>query len=361
MGRDEVGAPGAVRLSAAAGADDRPLAGLRILDLTRLLPGPLATRHLAELGAEVLKIEGAEGSGQDDGTRVMGLTADDQAAGRPALTFRRLNEGKTLRRIDLRSEAGRAELLALARHADALIEGFRPGVMARLGLGFDVLHAANPRLVVCAITGYGQTGPWADRAGHDINYIAMAGVLGQIAAHDGELALPNFQIGDLLGGTQAAVAGLLAALLGAQRSGRGRFVDISMAHEVRRHNVLAAITLEATGRVPAPARDLLSGGAPCYGVYRTADGRHLAVGSLEPKFWAAFCAGVGRPDWARRHWAYGLVPGSADSMALREEVAALLRTKTMAEWAALLDGPETCVTPVLHLDEVDAHPVFAGR
>jgi alpha-methylacyl-CoA racemase len=360
VGGDEVGAPGAVRLSTAS-ADAPPLAGLRILDLTRLLPGPLATRHLAELGAEVVKIEGAVGTGQDDGSRVMGLTAEDRAAGRPALTFRRLNEGKALHRIDLRSEAGRAELIDLVRGADALIEGFRPGVMARLGLGFDVLQAANPRVVVCAITGYGQTGPWADRAGHDINYIAMAGVLGQIAAHDGELAVPNFQIGDLLGGTQAAVTGLLAALLGAQRTGRGRFVDVSMAHEVRRHNVLARITLEATGALPAPARDLLSGGAPCYGVYGTADGRHLAVGALEPKFWQAFCEGVGRPEWTRRHWAFGLVPGSEESMALRAEVAALLRTKTMAEWAALLDGPETCVTPVLQLGEVDQHPVFAGR
>lgn len=341
--------------------DDRPLAGLRVLDLTRLLPGPLATLHLAELGAEVLKIEGAEGTGQDDGTRAMGLTEADRAAGRPGLSFRRLNAGKQLRRIDLRSPAGRAELLELARSADALVEGFRPGVMARLGLGLDALHAVNPKLVVCAITGYGQSGPWADRAGHDINYIAVAGVLGQVASHDGELAVPNFQIGDLLGGTQAALSGLLAAMLGAQRSGRGRFVDISMAHEVRRHNVLAAITLEATGRVPVPARDLLSGGAPCYGVYGTSDGRHLALGALEPKFWQAFCEAVGQPGWARRHWAFGLVPGSPESMALRDEVAGLLRGQTLAWWLARLDGPETCVTPVLHLDEVDRHPVFAGR
>ncbi len=261
---------------------DLPLAGLRILDLTRLLPGPLATRHLAELGAEVLKLEGPEGADQDDGTREMGRTRAERDAGRPSLSFTTLNDGKRLLRLDLRSAAGRDQLLAMVRGADALVEGFRPGVLARLGLGLDVLHGANPRLVVCAITGYGQTGVWAQRAGHDIIYIAMAGVLGQVAPAEGELALPNFLIADLMGGTQAAVSGLLAGVIGAQRSGRGRFVDVSMTHEVWRHHVLARITLQSTGRVPPPGRDLLSGGAPCYGIYRTADDRHLAFGALEP-------------------------------------------------------------------------------
>ena len=224
-------------------AADLPLAGVRVIDLTRLLPGPLATRHLAELGAEVIKIEGPAEQGQDDGTRHMGRTADDMAAGRPSLVFRLLNDGKQCRQLDLREPAGRDALLALTQEADVLIEGFRPGVMQRLGLGWDVLHAANPRLVACAISGYGQHGPWSQRAGHDINYIAMAGVLEQIATPDGEIALPNFQIGDLLGGTQAALSGVLAALVAAQRTGRGRFVDISMAHEVLRHHVLAAATL----------------------------------------------------------------------------------------------------------------------
>ncbi len=152
------------------------------------------------------------------------------------------------------------------RTADVLVEGFRPGVMNKLGLGWEALHAANPKLVVmCAISGYGQTSAWAHRAGHDINYIAMAGVLEQIATVDGDFAVPNFQIGDLIGSTQAAVTGILAGLLGAQRTGRGRFVDVSMAHEVLRHHVLATCTLKTTGRTPDRRRDLLSGGAPCYG------------------------------------------------------------------------------------------------
>ena len=187
------------------------------------------------------------------------------------------------------------------------------------------------------------------------------GVLEQIATLDGDVVVPNFQIGDLLGGTQAAVAGLLAALLGAQRSGRGRFVDVSMTHEVKRHAVLAAITLAATGRVVPPARDLLSGGAPCYGAYRTADGRHMAVGALEMKFWAALCAALEHPQWIERHWSKGLVPGSAESMALRAEVGAVFARRTMAEWTAVFEHVDACVTPVLRLDEALAHPLFAAH
>ena len=336
-----------------------PLAGIRVVDLTRLLPGPLATRHLLELGAEVLKIEGPAADGQDDGSRHMGLTPQDHAEQRPSLTFRELNRGKQLLRFDLRTPAGVAELLTLARGADVLVEGFRPGVMAKLGLGWEVLHAANPKLVVCAITGYGQRNAWSHRAGHDINYIAMAGVLEQIATSDGELALPNFQIGDLMGGTQGAVSGVLAALLAAQRTGVGRFVDISMSHEVLRHHVLAAFTLQSSGCTPTPGRDLLSGGTPCYSVYRTADGRHLAVGALELKFWQALCSAVGRAEWADRHWTRGLAVGSPASMALRGELAALIAGRPLSHWTEVFQQVDACVTPVLRLDETLLHPVFS--
>jgi crotonobetainyl-CoA:carnitine CoA-transferase CaiB-like acyl-CoA transferase len=343
-------------------APDRPLAGIRVLDLTRLLPGPLATRHLLDLGAEVFKIEGPADQGQDDGSRYMGQTPAERSAGEPAMMFRELNRGKQLLRLDLRAPDGVAALIEQVRTADVLIEGFRPGVMARLGLGWAVLRAANPRLVACAITGYGQHGAWAHRAGHDINYIAMAGVLEQIATtDDGELAVPNFQIGDLMGGTQAAVSGILAALLGAQRSGQGRFVDISMAHEVLRHHVLAQATLSSTGRTPTPGRDLLSGGAPCYGVYRTADDRHVAVGALELKFWQVLCTALGRPDWADRHWTNGLVVGSVPSLALRSELVALFAARPLAHWVEVFEPVDACVTPVLRLDETLKHPVFASQ
>ena len=338
--------------------DVPPLAGIRVIDLTRLLPGPLATRHLLELGADVVKVEGPSDQGQDDPTRHMGRTRDDIAAGQPSLAFRMLNDGKRQLRLDLRDAAGRAALHTLLADADLLVEGFRPGVMQRLGLGWSELHAAYPKLVVCAISGYGQHGVWSQRAGHDINYIAMAGVLEQIAGASGEIAVPNFQIGDLLGGTQAALAGMLAALVAAQRSGIGRYVDISMAHQVLRHNVLAASTLAARGRVAPPGRDLLSGGAPCYGAYRTSDGRHLAVGALELKFWQALCEALHRPDWARRHWSLGEAPGSDAALELRGELAAVFAAQPLAHWTQRLDGVDCCVTPVLRLDEAQAHPLF---
>ncbi len=360
MGRDQVVARGPLRLSdeAHGEADDLPLQGIRVIDLTRLLPGPLATRHLVELGAEVVKIEGLAKQGQDDATRSMGLTAAEHCAGEPALLFRELNRGKQLMRLDLRQAEGVAALRDLVRGADVLIEGFRPGVMAQLGLGWDALRAVNPRLVMCSISGYGQKSAWAHRAGHDINYIAMAGVLGQIASSSGEPVLPNFQIGDLMGGTQAAVSGVLAGLLGVQRSGRGRFVDVSMTHELRRHQVLALAALQSSGAEPVPGRELLSGGAPCYGIYATADGRHLAVGALELKFWRALCAAIDRPEWAGHHWSLGLTPGSDEAMALRDQLAHVLVGQTLAHWTQRLERVDACVTPVLRLEEIRDHPLF---
>ncbi|HEY1394351.1 MAG TPA: CaiB/BaiF CoA-transferase family protein [Methylibium sp.] len=340
-------------------ADDADcLAGLRIVDLTRLLPGPLATLRLAQWGAEVIKIEDP---GEGDGARALWRSAAQERSGEPGPFFRELNAGKQLRRIDLHSEAGRAELLELVREADALVEGFRPGVMDRLGLGWDTLSAVNPRLVMVSISGYGQQGPWAQRAGHDINYIAMAGLLQQIATSKGEPALPNFQIGDLLGGTQAALSALLAALLGAQRSGRGRHIDISMSHELLRHQVVLRAGLAARGELPPPGRDLLSGGAPCYGLYRCGDGRYLALGALELKFWRNFCTALARPDWVQQHWSLGQAPGGAAALALRDEVEALLITRPLAHWLNLLEAADACVTPVLSLDEALAHPLFADE
>ncbi|WP_168559087.1 CaiB/BaiF CoA-transferase family protein [Rhizobacter sp. SG703] len=336
-----------------------PLLGVQVVDMSRLLPGPLAALELQRLGASVLKIEGPPG--QQDGARELWRTDAERAAGEPALMFRRLNEGKALRTLDLRDDADRAALLDEVTGADVLIEGFRPGAMDRLGLGWPVLSARNPRLVMCSISGYGQTGPWAERAGHDINYIAMAGVLDQLATPDGELVAPNFQIGDLMGGTQAAVAGILAALLAVQRGGSGRHVDISMTHEVRRHHVLADLVVAQTGRAPQPGSDLLSGGAPCYGVYRTADGRHLAVGALELPFWQRLCVAIERPDWSDRHWSLGLQIGSPESLALRDALADLVFTRTLSAWWALLAPVDCCVTPVLRLDESHAHELFVNK
>jgi crotonobetainyl-CoA:carnitine CoA-transferase CaiB-like acyl-CoA transferase len=333
------------------------LAGLRVIDLTQLLPGPFATMRLAQWGAEVIKIEPPSG----DPTRRFWRSAREHRNGEPGPLFRVLNGGKELFAVNLRDAVGRAELLELISSASLLVEGFRPGVMARLGLDRATLAQANPRLVHCAITGYGQTGPWAGRAGHDLNYLAMSGVLDQVATAGGEMAIPNLQVADLLGGAQAALSAMLAALWSAQRHGRGRFIDISMTHELLRHHVTARASLAVAGQVPPRGGDLLSGGAPCYGIYATAEGRHLVVAALEHKFWAALCHVLGRPQWADQHWSRGQMPGSEEAGHLREELAALFASRSSAQWLGIFDAIDCCVTPVLRLDEALAHPLFSAR
>lgn len=326
-----------------------------MLDLTRLLPGPVAALRLAELGADVLKIE-APGAG--DPTRTMLQSSADRVAGRPGAFYRMVNRGKRETRLDLKSEAGRHVLRALAADADVLIESFRPGVMERLGLGYETLRAANPRLVYCAISGYGASGPFAQHAGHDLNYIGYAGVLDQLAARDGTPILPNFQIADLLGGALAAVTQILAALWQVARGGEGRFVDVSMTHASYAHNVIAQVSLANEGAAPAAGAGLLNGGVPCYNLYRTRDGRWLAVGALELKFWETLCMALDRPEWATRHWSLGQAIGGPDALALTEELGAVIGTRTLAEWMQSLEALDCCVSPVLTAAEAARHPLF---
>jgi crotonobetainyl-CoA:carnitine CoA-transferase CaiB-like acyl-CoA transferase len=332
------------------------LQGLRVLDLTRLLPGPVATLRLAELGADVLKIEPP---GDGDAARAMMRSSADEVAGRPGAFYRLVNRGKRETRLDLKSEGGRAVLLALARDADVLVESFRPGVMDRLGLGYETLRAGNPKLVYCAITGYGASGPFSDRAGHDLNYIAYAGVLDQLATPDCAPVLPNFQIADLLGGALAAVTQILAALWHVARGGEGRFVDISMAHESHAHNVMAQVALANDDAAALQAGGgLLNGGVPCYNLYRTQDGRWLAVGALELKFWQTLCIAIGRENWAQRHWSLGQAIGGPDAVALTRELAALIAGETLQTWIDRLEMIDCCVSPVLTPGEAANHPLF---
>jgi crotonobetainyl-CoA:carnitine CoA-transferase CaiB-like acyl-CoA transferase len=329
-----------------------PLAGIRVLDLTRLLPGPVATLRLAEMGADVLKIEDPEGG---DYARAIGPARNEVSQ-----FFVAVNRGKRLLRLDLKDAAGRAALLDLVATADVLVESFRPGVMDRLGLGWPVLKARNPRLVMCAISGYGATGPFAHRAGHDINYIGYAGMLAQNATPDGRPVLPNLQVGDLLGGAQSALQGILAALVAVQRGGAGSFVDVSMTDAVLAHNIMPLVA-HNDGAPTAPGRALLTGGVPCYNVYRTRDGRYMAVGALELKFWQACCAVLERPDLAARHWQLGQQVGGADALAVQAQLDALFAARTQAEWTALFDPVDCCVTPVLETAEALAHPLFQAR
>ncbi len=333
-----------------------PLAGLRILDLTRLLPGPAATMHLADFGADVVKVED---TGAGDYMRDFEPQVANAQGTRVNPAFEATNRGKRSIAIDLKQPRGRALLLDLVATADALIESFRPGVLARLGLGWDLLHQRNPRLVLCSLSGYGQTGPWASKAGHDINYIATSGVLDQIRA-DGRPAVPNLQLGDLLGGALASLAALLLALLEAQRTGQGRWIDVAMSEALLVHHFFPHAELDV-GQRPIAGETLLTGGAACYRVYETADRRHLAVGALELKFWETFCDAAGLTELRTRHWAYGETPGSPAAHETIVRVAEHLRGRTLAEWAGVFADIDACVTPVLTPAEALTHEQAVAR
>lgn len=319
-----------------------PLDGLTILDLTRLLPGPFATLYLADLGATVVKVEDNKAG---DYTRELD----------PGL-FRMLNRNKQAVQLDLRSDTGRDALLALAQRADALLESFRPGTLDKMGLGVERLHAANPRLVVGSLTGYGQQGPYADWPGHDVNYLGYAGVLDQIGHRDAPPALSNLQIADLAGGALTFALGVVAALLDAQRTGQGRHVDVGMTDASLALMPVALAARQTTGQLPPRGEGMLSGGLPNYGVYACADGRHIALGTLEPKFWLGFCQAVQRPDLTRMPLSTG-----PDSQPLRDALAALFLSQPRDHWVALLADKGLCVGPVLNLDEALADPHMQSR
>jgi crotonobetainyl-CoA:carnitine CoA-transferase CaiB-like acyl-CoA transferase len=320
----------------------KPLAGLRVLDLTRLLPGPVATQHLADLGADVVKIED---TGEGDYARSMGAPSV-KSAGEISAFFKLVNRNKRALRLDLKKPEGVAVFRRLTLSADVVIEGFRPGVMDKLGIGHEALAAINPKIVFCSISGYGQSGPYAQRAGHDINYIGYAGVLDQIGEAGRAPVVPNFQIGDLLGGALTPLVGLLAAVLDARATGRGRYVDVAMTDAVFAHAVFPLAGLLARLAPPPRGADLLSGGVPCYGVYATADGRYMAVGALEKKFWELLCDTLGRADLKPFHLAFG-----AKGEKARVELSAVFASQPQSHWVARFAEVDCCVTPVLTINE----------
>ena len=323
----------------------KPLSGVKVLDFTQLLPGPMCTLQLADMGADVLKIEppGGEAGRGPAGTPISHF-------------FLAVNRNKRSLTINLRAAGAREIVHALAKDADIVVEGFRPGVMARMGIGYDALKAINPRLVYCAISGYGQDGPLAELGGHDINYQSYAGILEQSAALGAKPHPGNFPIADLAGGALSAAMSILAALFDAQRSGQGRFIDVSMTDCAMALNTQPLASLHSW-KQPLPAgHDTLSGALPCYGTYATADGRYLAVGALEPKFWQAFCAAAGCPELSKSGWAAG-----KSGAAVKAQVARIIQARTLAEWTQTLAGVDACVSPVLRIDEVLSHPHTQAR
>jgi alpha-methylacyl-CoA racemase len=323
-----------------------PLAGLKVLDLTRLLPGGFCTLLLSDFGADVIKVED---TGAGDYVRWMGPGYEGAHESARSAAFLALNRGKRSIRLDLKTDGGREALIRLARDADVLVESFRPGVLDRLGAGWERLRAENSRLVCCAITGYGQEGPLAARAGHDLDYLARVGLLGLTGDADGPPVQAAGQIADLGGGALTAAFGILAALRERDRSGEGQLVDVSMADGALAWLAMVAARFFAGGEAPRRGSLELGGGILCYRPYRCADG-WVALGALEPKFWAAFCAGVGREDLLEHQFD---PPGSP----AHRQVEAVFAARTRAEWEAFGAQHDCCLEPVLALDEaLDAAP-----
>jgi alpha-methylacyl-CoA racemase len=317
-----------------------PLEGVRVLDLSRLLPGGFCSLLLADFGADVVKVED---TGMGDYVRWAPPAfegADDTAKG---ALFLALNRGKRSVRLDLKTDGGREALLRLARDADVLLESFRPGVLDRLGVGWDVLHEANPGLVYCAITGYGQTGPLRSRSGHDLNYLGLNGVLALTGEADGPPVQAGGQIADLGGGALMAAFGILTALRHRDRTGEGQLVDVSMFDGALSWLAMVAARVFAAGDRPRRGHEQLGGSLLCYRPYRCADG-WVTLGALEPKFWRAWCAGVGREDLVERQFE---PPGSA----AHAEVGAIFAGRTRAAWEAFAAEHDCCLEPVLELEE----------
>jgi alpha-methylacyl-CoA racemase len=324
----------------------QPLSGVTVVDLTRLLPGAFATLMLAELGAEVIKVEDPGGG---DPMRHLPPLVDGRG-----LYDLLLNRGKKSVAVDLRSAAGRDAMSRLIGRADVVIESFRPGTARRLGVSAGQVRARHPRIVHCAITGYGQTGPYAERPGHDLNYVAVSGLLA--ADRPDPMHLPRMFVADVGGGAMHAVIGVLAALFGRERNGEGASLDISM-HEAALYWVMLPAARELVERGPTAVGDLPTFGRhACYNVYRTADGERVALGALELKFWRSFCEAVGRTDLVTRH-----LSDEADQAALIEEVGRVFSERTRDEWLAFFSAHDVCLTPVNRPVEALADPHIVAR
>lgn len=312
-----------------------PLHGLNLLDLSRQLPGPFCSTMLADLGMDTL---------------VVANPTDPFGTGIPFMA-----RNKRSMTLNLKQAEGREIFLRLADRADVLLEGFRPGVMQRLGLDYATLAARNPRLIYCAISGYGQDGPYRDRVGHDVNYLGYAGVLQHIGHGDGAPVIPGVQIADIGAGALMAVIGILAAVIARQHTGRGQMVDIAMLDGAAMWNVYPLL-LHQLGQGPQRGRTQLTGHHPCYAVYETSDGRYVTVGAYEGHFWATLCTALGHPELIDRQWAEG-----DERARMLETVRAAFRTRTQAEWLAELGDLEICFGPVNDVAQMLADPQLRHR
>lgn len=322
----------------------RALQGVRVLDLSRLLPGPFLTMILADLGADVVKVEEPR---RGDYMRDFPPRGDG-----PSGRYLTVNRNKRSVTMDLKDDGERERFLRMAKRADVVVESFRPGVIDRLGVGYEALNKRNERIILCSISGYGQDGPYRDRAGHDINYLALAGVLGMSGQDaDGPPALAGVQIADLGGGAMWAAIAILAALIDRDRTGQGAHLDISMTEGALAMLASEFGIVDAESSPPTRGTGLLNGGAARYGVYETSDGKYLSVGALEPQFLGRLAAVAGLE----------LRPGPEGDTDLRRQLTGVIATKTRDEWARVLAEYDCCCEPILELDEVPDHALHRER
>jgi crotonobetainyl-CoA:carnitine CoA-transferase CaiB-like acyl-CoA transferase len=338
------------RVTDGGAASSSALSGIKVLDLSRLLPGGFCSLLLADFGADVLKVED---TGMGDYIRWSPPYHEGADNTAKSALFLSLNRGKRSIRLDLKSDGGREVLLRLVREADVLLESFRPGVMERLGVGYERLREENPGLVYCAITGYGQDGPYTARSGHDMNYLGLNGLLGLSGDAGGPPVQAAGQIADLGGGALMAAFGILAALRERERSGEGQLVDVSMFDGSLSWLALVAARYLAEGVAPARGGLELAGSLICYRPYECKDG-WVTLGALEPKFWQAWCRGVGREDLIEKQFS---APGSE----AHAEVEAIFRERSRDDWHEFAEQHDCCLEPVLGLDEALSSELVRAR
>jgi crotonobetainyl-CoA:carnitine CoA-transferase CaiB-like acyl-CoA transferase len=314
-----------------------PLEGITILDLSRLLPGPFATQILADFGAEVIKIEDPGGG---DFLRQVPPYFNDQS-----IFFHSINRGKKSFCLNLKSEEGKEIFKNLVGQADVLLEGFRPGVMDKLGLGYDVLKEINRRLIYCSISGYGNSGPYRDKAGHDLNYISYAGIAGLTGNLGEKPIIPGVQTADIGGGSLWAVMAILLALQARGINGRGQYCDISMLDGVFAWSPFFLAGLELGGEVPQRGSEILNGGYACYNIYSTRDNKYVSIGAIEPKFWSGFCLRLGKQDFIEKQY----LPKAQTTM--KRELEKIFKGKTRDEWVEYFSDLDVCFSPVLDFSE----------
>ncbi len=322
-----------------------PLEGIRVLDLTMYLPGPFGSQMLADFGAEVIKVEEISG---DWGRNTYPIIGEKSAL------FYAVNRGKKSIAINLKNNEGKAIFKQLCKTADVVLEQFRPGVMDRLGLGYQDLKDVNQRLIYCSVSGYGHSGPMQYAAGHDLNYLSIGGIT-SLTGRTEQPCMSGVQVADLAGGSLMAVCAVLLSLLAREKSGHGQFCDIAMLDGAISLLAFSLAEWSGLGRLPARGQEVLTGGYACYQIYQTADGDFISLGAIEAKFWRGFCERIGHPEYIEKQW------DASQQEEILSDIRRIIGGKTRQEWVDYFAGDDICFTPVLNVEEMSQHPQVQER